>query len=173
MLLKKSSARRSEEERLRRKQAALRGDVKGVTPVAPSSSATSTPTPTTSTPGTPAPISTSMSLEGGIIKGLKKKEAAPEADKPYDPFGGLDPHRTRDYYVLADSYPSAWLDRIRDDVRIQAGGYDLREYYARSMQEAFAGLGCFIDEEVARRSSSSATGITATEGAAMAAVTSS
>ncbi|KAL1991990.1 hypothetical protein VTN49DRAFT_4022 [Thermomyces lanuginosus] len=171
VLLKKSSARRSEEERLRRKQAALRGDIKGVTSTAPSS-ATSTPTPT-STPETPTPIPTSMSLEGGFIKGLKKKEAAPEADKPYDPFGGLDPHRTRDYYVLADSYPSAWLDRIRDDVRIQAGGYDLRDYYARSMQEAFAGLGCFIDEEVVARNSSPATAATATEGAAMAAVSSS
>jgi len=32
-----------------------------------------------------------------------------------------------------------------------AGGYDFREYYARSMLEAFAGLGVFVGEEVSRR----------------------
>lgn len=34
---------------------------------------------------------------------------------------------------------------------ITAGGFDLREYYARTLLEAFAGLGCFIAEEMGAR----------------------
>ncbi|KAL8806161.1 MAG: hypothetical protein Q9223_004921, partial [Gallowayella weberi] len=41
-----------------------------------------------------------------------------------------------------------WLDHARTDPSILAGGYDLREYYQRTMLEAFAGLGCFIEEEM-------------------------
>ena len=32
-----------------------------------------------------------------------------------------------------------------------AGGYSLHEYYARTMFEAFSGLGVFIEDEVAVR----------------------
>lgn len=59
---------------------------------------------------------------------------------------------------------------------MQAGGYDLREYYSRTLLEAFAGLGCFIDEEVSKRDATSKLANAkpvATEGAAMAAVSSS
>lgn len=34
---------------------------------------------------------------------------------------------------------------------MQAGGFNLKEYYARTLLEAFSGLGCFIDEEVSSR----------------------
>lgn len=155
VLLKKSSARRSEEDRIRKKQAALRNsDVK---------KAGQAPAPTTERTG-----------DSGLIKGLKKVKT-PEPEKPYDPFGGMVPNK-HNYYTLRDYYPSSYLDPIRQDTRMQAGGYDLQEYYSRTLLEAFAGLGCFIDEEVSKRDASSALGLSKqnpTEGAAMAAVSSS
>ncbi|CEL10711.1 Putative CDK-activating kinase assembly factor MAT1 [Aspergillus calidoustus] len=128
VLLKKSSARRSEEERIRLKQAALRGTE-------------------AKKPGQPAAAAEEGS--SGLIKGLRKIKT-PEPEKPYDPFGGMVPNK-RDYYTLLDHYPSTYLDPIRQDTRMLAGGYDLQEYYSRTLLEAFAGLGCFIDEEVSKR----------------------
>lgn len=154
VLLKKSSARRSEEDRIRQKQAALRG----------------TETKRTGTLLATADIAGSAAGGAGLIKGLRKIEA-PEPEKPYDPFMGLVPEK-RDYYTLQESYPSTYLDRVRQDTRVQAGGYDLREYYTRTLLEAFAGLGCFVGEEVSKREANSAIGVSkpvATEGAAMAA----
>ncbi|OJJ64020.1 hypothetical protein ASPSYDRAFT_141031 [Aspergillus sydowii CBS 593.65] len=149
VLLKKSSARRSEEERIRQKQAALRGtDAKkpGATGAAASEEAGS-----------------------GLIKGLKKIKT-PEPEMPYDPFGGMVPNK-RDYYTMRDYYPSPYLDPIRQDTRMLAGGYDLQEYYSRTMLEAFAGLGCFIDEEVSQREANSFNAMkpVGTQGAAIAA----
>ncbi|KAL1850851.1 TFIIH/NER complex subunit [Paecilomyces lecythidis] len=153
VLLKKSSARRSEEDRIRAKQAALRG-MEG------KKGAAAGQVTTADTAG----------ADSGLIKGLKKI-TVPEPEKPYDPFGGLLPGK-RDYYQLQDHYPSSYLEPIRKDVRMQAGGYDLKEYYSRTLLEAFAGLGCFIDEEVAKRDADSlaASKPIATEGAAAAAV---
>ncbi|KAJ9308099.1 hypothetical protein DTO217A2_2340 [Paecilomyces variotii] len=153
VLLKKSSARRSEEDRIRAKQAALRG-------LEAKKGAAAGQITTADTAG----------AESGLIKGLKKI-TVPEPEKPYDPFGGLLPGK-RDYYQLQDHYPSSYLEPIRKDVRMQAGGYDLKEYYSRTLLEAFAGLGCFIDEEVAKRDADSlaASKPIATEGAAAAAV---
>ncbi|OJJ44528.1 hypothetical protein ASPZODRAFT_134606 [Penicilliopsis zonata CBS 506.65] len=152
VLLKKSSARRSEEERIRQKQAVLRGSElrKGV----------AAPT-TAGITGAP---------DSGLVKGLKKIEV-PVPDKPYDPFGGLVPDK-RDYYTLQEHYPSTYLDPIRQDTRMLAGGYDLREYYSRTLLEAFAGLGCFLDEELSESGSLDASKPVATQGAAMAAATS-
>ncbi|KAL4745787.1 hypothetical protein BDW72DRAFT_46267 [Aspergillus terricola var. indicus] len=135
VMLKKSSARRSEEERIRQKQAALRG--------------TDTQRPAYSG------ATTAEEGGSGLIKGLKKIKT-PEPEKPYDPFGGMVPNK-RDYYTLRDHYPSSYLDPIRQDTRMLAGGYDLQEYYSRTMLEAFAGLGCFVDEEVPMREASSFT----------------
>ena len=59
--------------------------------------------------------------------------------------------KERSYYFLQDHYENAWLDNARSDPAISAGGYDIKEYYARTMLEAFAGLGCFVAEEVAGR----------------------
>ncbi|KAF7591174.1 TFIIH/NER complex subunit [Aspergillus hancockii] len=130
VLLKKSSARRSEEDRIRQKQAALRNsDARKV--------------------GQSGPSMADKAADTGLIKGLKKIKT-PEPEKPYDPFGGIVPDK-RDYYTIRDFYPSSYLDPIRQDTRMQAGGYDLREYYSRTLLEAFAGLGCFIDEEVSQR----------------------
>lgn len=152
--LKKSSARRSEEDRIRQKQAALRGTEVRRTGTPLTAADTAGPTP-----------------GAGLIKGLRKIKT-PEPEKPYDPFMGLVPGK-RDYYTQLESYPYAFLDKLRSDTTVQAGGYDLQEYYSRTLLEAFAGLGCFVQEEVAQRDASSPLGISkpaATEGAAMAAV---
>lgn len=130
VLLKKSSARRSEEERIRQKQAALR-----------SSEARK--------PSQGVAVDSGGSGDSGLIKGLKKIET-PEPEKPYDPFAGYVPNK-RDYFTLQDSYPSSYLNPLKQDPRVQAGGYDLREYYSRTLLEAFAGLGCFVDEEISKR----------------------
>ncbi|KAL8857286.1 MAG: hypothetical protein Q9178_006212 [Gyalolechia marmorata] len=100
------------------------------------------------------------------IEGLKPiVQALPE--KPYDPFGGIS--YTPSYYTLQSHYEHPWLDRARTDPSIVAGGYDLREYYQRTMLEAFAGLGCFIDEEMGEKEHGEQDKMVATEGAAMAA----
>ncbi|PYH47298.1 TFIIH/NER complex subunit TFB3 [Aspergillus saccharolyticus JOP 1030-1] len=154
VLLKKSSARRSEEDRIRQKQAALRNSDARKAGQA----------------GTAADKADAAG-DSGLIKGLKKI-VTPEPEKPYDPFGGIIPNK-RDYYTLRDYYPSSYLDPLRQDTRMQAGGYDLQEYYSRTLMEAFAGLGCFIDEEVAQRDpagSLGASGSVATQGASLAAV---
>ncbi|PGH04528.1 CDK-activating kinase assembly factor MAT1 [Helicocarpus griseus UAMH5409] len=135
-MLKKSSARRSEEERIKRKQAALLADSKRAQALADAVDKGTAPT-----------------LDSDLVKGLKKIKT-PEPEKPYDPFGGIRLD-TRDYYQLQDHYPSTYLDPIRDNVQMLAGGYDLKEYYTRSLLEAFAGLGCFIDEEISARNAAS------------------
>lgn len=88
---------------------------------------------------------------GYTIKGLKPV-TEPEMERPYDAFGGLVPLALQppQYHVLRDTYEHPWLDRARSDPVILAGGYDLREYYARAMVEAFAGLGCFVGDEKAQ-----------------------
>ena len=80
------------------------------------------------------------------IKGLKPVQVT-EPEKPYDVFGGLS--YAPIYHTLQDHYENQWLHNARTDPQITAGGYDVKEYYARTMMEAFGGLGCFIAEEVA------------------------
>ena len=99
-----------------------------------------------------------------IIEGLKPVEEV-EPEKPYDPFGGMS--FERDYYVLQDHYENQWLEGLNNNPQIMAGGYDVKEYYARTMLEAFAGLGVFIEEEVAGREQEASDG-TATAAAAIA-----
>ncbi|PQE18011.1 cdk-activating kinase assembly factor mat1 protein [Rutstroemia sp. NJR-2017a BVV2] len=85
---------------------------------------------------------------GLTIRGLKKK-IAPEEEKPYDPFGGIDLTPSR--YTVQDEYDNQWLGNAKNDPRHMAGGYSLQEYYARTMFEAFSGLGVFIEDEVVDR----------------------
>lgn len=95
-----------------------------------------------------APPQASSDPLGYTIKGLKPI-VEPETERPYDAFGGLVPLALQppQYHVLRDSYENPWLDRARSDPVTLAGGYDLREYYARAMVEAFSGLGCFVGDE--------------------------
>ena len=103
---------------------------------------------------------------GFVIPGLKPAEVV-EPEKEYDPFDGL--KIERNYYVLGDAYEHEWLDNARNDPLITAGGYDVSDYCARSLLEAFAGLGCFIAVEKAE---TGGTGVTSgSAGPADAAVT--
>ena len=56
-----------------------------------------------------------------------------------------------EYYYLRDHYEHSWLDNARSDAQITAGGYDVREYCARAMMEAFGGLGVFVEDEIRER----------------------
>lgn len=105
---------------------------------------------------------TDTSREGGFpIRGLKKK-AGPVVEKPYDAFGGID--LTPTHYVLQDEYANEWLRDAKSDVRHVAGGYSLKEYYSRTMFEAFSGMGVFIEDEVASREQIASMGATVGEG---------
>jgi CDK-activating kinase assembly factor MAT1 len=139
--LKKSSARRSEEERIKRKQASLLAD-KSAGSLGPAFSAR----PGAGKAGVTADAAFSANGGAGLIKGLKRV-VTPEPEQPYDPFDGYSSLLQRDYFSLHESYPSTYLDPIRTDTRMLAGGYELKEYYARTLMEAFSGLGCFIGEE--------------------------
>ena len=104
------------------------------------------------------------SAESGFtIRGLKPVEE-PEPEKPYDPFGGMS--LQRDYYALQEHYDHRWLDNARTDQAITAGGYNLKEYYARTMFEAFARLGCFVEDEISARDTFGSDGALATAAAA-------
>lgn len=77
------------------------------------------------------------------IRGLKAKKIR-EIEKPYDPFGHLDLTPSR--YVLQESYPNEWLAAAKNDINHMVGGYSFKEYYTRTMFEAFAGLTVFIED---------------------------
>lgn len=85
---------------------------------------------------------------GFRIKGLKTKvEEKPEG--PYDPYEGLSVGH--DYSIIQNDYDWEWLGPVKKDVKYQAGGYDMKEYYSRALCDAFAGFGILVEEEVARR----------------------
>ncbi|KAL2040223.1 hypothetical protein N7G274_007126 [Stereocaulon virgatum] len=73
----------------------------------------------------------------------------PQLEQVYDPFGGYVVKPS--YFELQPSYAHPWLEKAKTDPQILAGGYDVGEYCARTMMEACAGLGVFVEEEVARR----------------------
>lgn len=86
------------------------------------------------------------------IRGLKEKRkpaaSAAAAEGPYDPFGGMDFSPDRYRVVMREGYYSNdWLQGARLDPAHAAGGYDVREYCARAMFDAFAGLGVFVGDE--------------------------
>ena len=97
------------------------------------------------------------------IQGLKRDvRTAPE--KEYDPFGGygIKP----EYYYLRDHYEHPWLDKARSDAQITAGGYDVGEYCARAMMEAFGGLGVFVEDEIGGREKEAEKGVATASAAA-------
>ncbi len=82
------------------------------------------------------------------IQGLKPI-VAPKPEEVYDPFGGY--KINSEYYTLQQKYEHQWLDNARTDTQITAGGYDVGEYCARAMREAFAGMGVFVEEDIVGR----------------------
>jgi len=71
-------------------------------------------------------------------------------------------------YKLQASFKNDWLDDARHKTSHVAGGYDVQDYYSRSMFEAFAGLGVFIEDNKETGPGTSAKSV-ATIGAAVAA----
>jgi CDK-activating kinase assembly factor MAT1 len=89
-----------------------------------------------------------VSDPSGLVKGLRKIRAPPPR-KVYDPFMGI--ATKRDYYDVRADYPSIRLTKAKNDNRTKAGGFDFQAYFDESLLRAFAGLGCFIEEEQAGR----------------------
>lgn len=87
-------------------------------------------------------------IESLTIRGLKKKVQV-EEELPYDPFGGMEMETSR--YVLQDHYEHKWLDETTSTTLHTVGGWDVHDYYARTMFEAFSGLGVFIEDEITER----------------------
>lgn len=98
------------------------------------------------------------------IQGLKRVPP-PVPEETYDPFGGYGIKPA--YYHLRDHYEHSWLDNARSDAQITAGGYDVGEYCARAMMEAFGGLGVFVEDEIGGREKRAEKGV-GTASAAMA-----
>ena len=83
------------------------------------------------------------------IAGLKPA-SAPEPQKVYDPFAGC--VMKNEHFTLQKTYDNPFFEKsLRTDPKITAGGYELGDYCTRAMIEAFAGLGVFIEDEVAGR----------------------
>lgn len=92
---------------------------------------------------------------GLTIRGLKDRRKAAAASAaaagtngqpPYDPFEGLDPAPSR-FRVRDGEYRNPWLQGAREHNSHVVGGYDVHEYCARALYEAFSGLAVFIDDE--------------------------
>ena len=80
----------------------------------------------------------------GLIKGLREV-TPPPAVVEYDPFMGM--ATRRDYYEVRDDYPLRRLKKAKEDVQLLASGFDFQQFYDESLFRAFAGLGCFIEDE--------------------------
>lgn len=93
------------------------------------------------------------SADAFVIRGLKKHEA-PKAEVPYSPFAGV--RYQREYFVPQEQYSIGWLDKIREDDTVTAGGYDVNGYCQRALVDAFSGLGVFVADEVAARADGAA-----------------
>jgi CDK-activating kinase assembly factor MAT1 len=85
---------------------------------------------------------------GFSFHGLKKR-VAPPPEAPFDPFGGWS--IAPQYYILQDDYDVDWLTKQKNDVGHLVGGYDMRDFYNRSLREAFGGFGVFIEDEINAR----------------------
>jgi len=106
---------------------------------------------------------------GGLtIRGLREKRRA-VPDGPYDPFAGLDLAPARYAEQPGTAFRRLpWLERESRRDALLLGGYDVRDYYARALFDAFAGLGVFVDDEKETGPGTTAASV-ATLGAAMAA----
>jgi CDK-activating kinase assembly factor MAT1 len=80
----------------------------------------------------------------GLVKGLREV-TPPPAVVEYDPFMGM--ATRRDYYEVRDDYPLRRLKKAKEDVQLLASGFDFQQFYDESLFRAFAGLGCFIEDE--------------------------
>ncbi|KAF2494886.1 CDK-activating kinase assembly factor [Lophium mytilinum] len=101
---------------------------------------------------------------GFTFKGLKKR-VAPPPEKPYDPYGGWSAEK--EYFSQQDFYDWDYLSNARTDPRHSAGGYDINDYCARALCDAFSGFGVFIEDEVSGRDLGSTPSMATTAAAAV------
>jgi hypothetical protein len=94
------------------------------------------------------PVQTEGGIDpSGLVHGLRPVLPPPVVE-PYDPFQGMP--TTKSYYTLQDRYVSRWDEAARK-AEFAAGGYDMQAFHDESLLKAFAGLGVFLDVEMARR----------------------
>ncbi|CAK7263475.1 TFIIH/NER complex subunit [Sporothrix epigloea] len=112
---------------------------------------------------------------GLTIRGLKDKRktaaaaaAALAGDGPYDPYGGLDLPPSR-FRIQAGEYRNPWLQNAREHNAHVVGGYDVHEYCARALYEAFSGLAVFVADEKETGGQGMSASAVATIGASLAA----
>ena len=84
-------------------------------------------------------------------------------EEPVDPFGGLG-FKTQ-FYSLQDDYIWEGVRETKKDILVGAGGYDVSDFTARALSEAFAGLGVFLADDYAISSGEAASAALATTGA--------
>ncbi|KAI1171793.1 CDK-activating kinase assembly factor MAT1-domain-containing protein [Nemania sp. FL0916] len=87
-----------------------------------------------------------LSIRGLKIKN-KMSEDEEDLSKPYSPFAGLGPALDPSRYHVEDAYPNPWLEAARTNQDHRVPGYNISEYVARAMFDAFAGLGVNVVDE--------------------------
>ncbi|QOU18268.1 TFB3 [Brettanomyces bruxellensis] len=81
-------------------------------------------------------------------KSPSKKAREASMKTPFTPFNGdrLSPLPYRLHY---SRYKDPYVEKVVKNEQFKAGGYKIEQYYRRSLDEAFTGLNCFIEEEKA------------------------
>jgi len=100
---------------------------------------------------------------GFKFHGLRKR-ITPPPEAPFDPFGGWS--IAPQYYTLQDDYEVDWLTAQKNDTVHTVGGYDMKDFYDRSLREAFGGFCVFLDDELSARNNPSLDAGIATQKAA-------
>lgn len=82
-----------------------------------------------------------------IIKNLNPNDIKDKnkSKVPFTPFNG----DRIEIQLKEFDYKDPFYSKILDDVQFTAAGYKLKEYFERSLNDAFRGLECFITEEKA------------------------
>lgn len=86
----------------------------------------------------------------GLIRGLKRI-VKPKARAAYDPFMGMP--RTEDYYLVKDGYLARVKQGKANDAK-DASGYSDWDYVNECLNRSFAGLGVFVEDEMAAKNNS-------------------
>jgi CDK-activating kinase assembly factor MAT1 len=98
-----------------------------------------------------------MLTSGGLLS-LKMEDVDAEEEGPFDPLDGQGEesslytvHQNYDdaYVSLFDRVTnSSWLDQVKNDPVVLAGGFIVHDVYKRGLFEAYAGLGCILSDEL-------------------------
>ncbi|ODV86130.1 hypothetical protein CANARDRAFT_6624 [[Candida] arabinofermentans NRRL YB-2248] len=77
---------------------------------------------------------------------LQEKEQVEEVVIPFTPFNG-DRMAQPPYKFIETNYKDPYMMKLVDNVQYKAGGYKLQSYFERSLNGAFTGLDCIVEEE--------------------------